>query len=310
MTQLSVLVSLATEASDFQREQAQAAKEAAARLDMAAQVVFAQNDALTQSEQLLGIIQGDRSQRPQAIVIQPCGQTALPHVARAAAAAGIAWVVLNWSVDYLADLRERYGVPAFIVSSDQLEIGRIQGRQAAALLPQGGSVLLVTGPGNSPSTRLRSEGWLETKPANIQGRALKSEGWTEQDGARSVDAWLRLATARQTRYDAVVGQSDMLALGARSALQGSRNGKRPDSNSELPFAGVDGLPHGGRAWVQQGILAATVVVPTNAGTALEMLSQAIRTGVQPAEITYTTPASYPSLPDLALKAKRAEATSR
>src|SRR5215472_6639450 len=309
MTQLSVLVSLATEASDFQREQAQAAKEAAARLDMAAQVIYAQNDALTQSEQLLTIIQGDPAQRPQAIVMQPCGQTALPHVARAAAAAGIAWVVLNWTVDYLADLREKYGVPAFIVSSDQLEIGRIQGRQAAVLLPQGGSVLLVTGPANSPSSRLRSKGWLETKPANIQARALKSEGWTEQDGARSVDAWLRLATARQTRYDAVVAQSDMLALGARSALLTSRKGARPDSNPELPFAGVDGLPRGGRAWVQQGILQATVVVPTNAGTALEMLSQAIRTGVQPAETTYTTPASYPALTDLALKAKRADTTS-
>jgi ribose transport system substrate-binding protein len=309
MTQLSVLVSLATEASDFQREQAQAAKEAAARLDMATQVVFAQDDALTQSEQLLGIIQGDRGQRPQAIVIQPCGQTALPHVARAAATAGIAWVVLNWSVDYLSDLRERYSVPAFIVSSDQLEIGRIQGRQVAALLPEGGSVLLVTGPTNSPSSRLRSEGWLETKPANIQARALKSEGWTEQDGARSVDAWLRLATARQTRYDAVVAQSDMLAIGARSALQTSRNGTRRDPHSELPFAGVDGLPRGGQSWVQQGILAATVVVPTNAGTALEMLSQAIRTGVQPPETTYTSPMSYPALTDLAQRAKRADVTS-
>src|SRR5215470_13007134 len=157
MTQLSVLVSLVTDANDFQREQAKSAKEAAERLDMAAQVIYAQNDALTQSEQLLTIIQGDPAQRPQAIVMQPCGQTALPHVARAAAGAGIAWVVLNWTVDYLADLREKYGVPAFMVSSDQQEIGRIQGRQAAALLPEGGSVLFVTGSGTSPAARLRSE---------------------------------------------------------------------------------------------------------------------------------------------------------
>jgi len=254
---------------------------------------------------LLTIIQGDPAQRPQAIIMQPCGQTALPHVARAAAGAGIAWVVLNWTVDYLADLREKYGVPAFMVSSDQQEIGRIQGRQAAALLPEGGSVLFVTGSGTSPAARLRSEGWLETKPANIQVRALKSEGWAEGDGARSVAAWLRLSTSRQDRFDAVVGQSDMLALGAKSALQASRNHRRPDS--ELPFTGVDGLPRGGQTLVQQGILAATVVVPTNAGTALEMLAPAIRSGVQPAETTYTTPVSYPALADLAKKAKRAAA---
>jgi ABC-type sugar transport system substrate-binding protein len=302
MTELSVLVSLSTDASDFQREQAKSAKDAAARLDMAAEIIYADDDALTQSEQLLKIIQGDAGPRPQAIVIQPCGQTALPHVARAAAAAGMGWVVLNWAVDYVADLRQQYSVPAFIVSSDQREIGRIQGQQVAALLPQGGSVLYVTGPGNSPSTRLRSEGLQETKPANIQVRSLKSEGWAEQHGTRSVGSWLRLSTARHDRIDALVAQSDLLALGARSALQASRNGARSAPISDYPFMGVDGLPAGGRALVQQGILAATVIVPTNAGTALEMLAQAIRTGVQPAEITYTTPASYPALTKLTGKA--------
>jgi ribose transport system substrate-binding protein len=301
MTQLSVLVSLTTDASDFQREQAKSAMDAAARLGMAAQIVYAQDDALTQSEQLLKIIQGDAGRRPQAIVMQPCGQTALPHVARAAAAAGIGWVVLNWAVDYIADLRREYSVPAFIVSSDQQEIGRIQGRQAAALLPRGGSVLYVTGPGFSPASRLRSQGLQATKPANIQVRALKSEGWAEQHGTRSVSAWLRLSTARKDkdRIDAVIGQSDMLALGARKALEASRNGGRPTPVPDISFTGVDGLPRGGQVWVKQGILAATVIVPTNAGTALEMLAQAIHSGVQPAEITYTTPASYPVLADLA-----------
>jgi len=299
MTELSVLVSLVTDASDFQREQAQSAKDAAARLDMGVQIIYAQDDALTQSEQLLKIIQGDAGQRPQAIVMQPCGQTALPHVARAAAAAGIGWVVLNWAVDYVAALRQEYSVPAFIVSSDQREIGRIQGRQVAALLPQGGSVLYVTGPSNSPSTRLRNEGLQETIPANLQVRALKSEGWAEQNGTRSVGAWLRLSTARHDRIDAVVAQSDMLALGARKALQAARSSGRSVPISDFPFTGVDGLAHGGQEWVRKGILAATVIVPTNAGTALEMLAQAIRAGVPPAEITYTTPVSYPALAKLA-----------
>ena len=292
MNQLSVLVSLATDASDFQREQAKAAAETAARLGMTAQITYAQDDALAQSEQLLKVIQGDAGARPQAIVIQPCGQTALPHVARAAAAAGIGWVVLNWAVDYMADLRHAYQVPAFIVSSDQQEIGRIQGRQAGALLPDGGSILYLQGPTNSPTSRQRSLGFLETKPENVQVRVLKSEGWTEPDGRRAASSWLRLSTSQQARPDAVVAQNDMLALGARKALLEQN---QHDSASDVPFTGVDGLPRGGQAWVQAKTLAATVIVPTNCGVALELLAKAARTGEQPPEITFTTPSSYPQI---------------
>jgi ribose transport system substrate-binding protein len=294
MSQLSVLVSLATDASDFQREQAKAAEEAAARLGMTTQITYAQDDALAQSEQLLKVIQGDVEARPQAIVMQPCGQTGLPLVARAAAAAGIGWVVLNWSVDYVAELRREYRVPIFIVSSDQKEIGRIQGRQAAAMLPVGGSILYIQGPANNTS-RLRSEGFHETKPESVQIRILKSDGWTEPHGKRSAVAWLRLSTSQEARPDAVVAQNDLLALGARSALLAQNRPAAQDPVPDIPFTGVDGLPRGGQAWVQARTLAATVIVPTNCGVALELLAKAIRTGVEIPEITFTTPSSYPEI---------------
>ena len=57
MEKLKVLVSLSTDATDFQREQAKAAQEAAARLGVNATIVYAQNDAITQGEQLLKPIQ-------------------------------------------------------------------------------------------------------------------------------------------------------------------------------------------------------------------------------------------------------------
>ena len=69
------------------------------------------------------------------------GGPALPQVARAAVAAGIGWVVLNREIGYVKQLRQAFKVPVFTVASDNLEIGRIQGRQLAALLPNGGSVL-------------------------------------------------------------------------------------------------------------------------------------------------------------------------
>jgi ribose transport system substrate-binding protein len=303
MNQLGVLVSLATDASDFQREQAKAAEETAARLGMTAQIIYAQDDALTQSEQLLKVIQGDAGARPQAIVIQPCGQTALPHVARAAAAAGIGWVVLNWAVDYVTELRQTYQTPAFIVSSDQQEIGRIQGRQIAALLPDGGSILYIQGPTHSPASRQRSQGFLETKPGNVQVRVLKGEGWTERDGKRAAASWLRLSTSQQARPDAVVAQNDLLALGARNALLEQNHRAAQDSPLEIPFTGVDGLTRGGQAWVQAKTLAATVVVATNCGVALELLAKAMRTGTQPPEITFTTPYSYPPIEELTKAAK-------
>ena len=299
MNQLGVLVSLSTDASDFQREQAKAAEEAAARLGITTQVTYAQDDALTQSEQLLKVIQGDAGGRPQAIVIQPCGQTALPHVARAAAAAGIGWVVLNWSVDYVAELRREHQAPVFIVSSDQQEIGRIQGRQAKALLPDGGSIIYIQGPSHSPTSRLRSQGFLETKPENVQVRVLKSEGWTEPDGKRAVGAWLRLSTSHRERPDAVIAQNDLLALGARNGLLQQNPWKGQNGIPEMAFTGVDGLPQGGKSWVQSKVLAATVVVPTNCGVAIELLAKAMKTGDQPPELTFTTPSSYPQIEALA-----------
>src|SRR3954451_12354996 len=127
-------------------EQATAAEEAAQRFGAELQILDAENDAIVQSQQLLKIIQSNTEPRPDGIIFEPVGGTAMPQVARAAAAAGIGWVILNREVDYLVDLRRNFKVPLFTLTSDHEEIGRIQGRQIAALLPQAGSVLLIQGP--------------------------------------------------------------------------------------------------------------------------------------------------------------------
>ena len=66
----------------------------------------------------------------------------------------------------------------------------------------------------------------------------------------------------------------------------------------LPYTGVDGLAKTGQAWVRQGLLAATVVVPPNAGLALETMVRALRGGPQPPECVLTEPRSYPSIEEL------------
>src|ERR1044071_6991259 len=135
------LVSLTTKDNDYQHEQALDAERAAQKLGVSAEVVYAENDVVTQSQQLLKAIQAAPEQRPDAIMFEPVGGTALPQVARQAVAAGMGWVVLNSDVDYLGAVRAAAKAPAFVVTCDHHEIGRIQGRQIAALLPEGGSVL-------------------------------------------------------------------------------------------------------------------------------------------------------------------------
>src|SRR5258708_16352733 len=131
------LLSLVTADNDFQREQASAAHQAAKQFDAEVQVIYSDSDAIQQSEQLLTIIQ-DPNARPDGIIVQPAGGTSLPQVARAAAACGMGWVILNREAEYIAEFRATYKVPICSVSSDQTAIRRIHAPQAAPLFPATG----------------------------------------------------------------------------------------------------------------------------------------------------------------------------
>src|SRR5262249_5343344 len=162
------------------------------------QVIFAENDSITQSQQLLNVIQSRSEAHPDAIVFEPVGGTALPQVARAATSAGIGWVVLNRDVDYVSELRKTPTVPAFTGPIDHAQIGRIQGSQLAALLPQGGSVLYIEGPAESPAAKQRTSGMYEAKPVEVQIKAMRGH-WTEASARKAISSWLRLSTSLQTR---------------------------------------------------------------------------------------------------------------
>src|SRR2546429_9156082 len=88
MKQLKFLISLITSDNDFQQEQARAAEETARRMNVDIDIVYADSDAITQSQQLLRVIQLHPELRPDGIVFEAVSGTGLPHVARAAGAAG------------------------------------------------------------------------------------------------------------------------------------------------------------------------------------------------------------------------------
>ena len=175
--------------------------------------------------------------------------------------------MLNRAPDYISELRRTSSAPVFSISSDHVEIGRIQGRQFAALLPDGGSVLYIEGPSHSASAKNRTLGMLETKPSNIQVTTLRGQ-WTEESAWKAVRSWLQLTTSRRAALDVVGAQDDSMAMGARKAFQEiADEGKW----SSLLFTGCDGLPNTGQAWVRKGLLAATVCIPPIAGQAIENL---------------------------------------
>jgi len=292
MKPLNILVSLTNDDNDYQVEQAKAAEEAARRLGVKLQIVYADNDSITQSQQLLKVIQSPSGSHPDGIIFEPVGSTALPKVAQAAASANIAWVVLNSDADYVKPMRQQGRVPVFTITSDHQEIGRIQGRQLAALLPQGGSVLYIHGPAENPAAKLRASGMYQTKPEQVQVKVLKGQ-WTEASACKAVTSWLRLSTSFQTHFDVIAAQDDSMAVGAKRAFQDLPNSSSRDRWLSLPFIGCDGLPATGQAWVRSGLLAATIYIPPNTGLALELLADALRAGVMPPEVTFTTAQSYP-----------------
>src|SRR5580704_4422714 len=207
---IRIVVALTTNDNDYQIEQAQSAEQAATRLGLTVEIIYADNDAINQSTQILKVVQASPEHRPDAVVFEPVGGTALPQVARAAATAGIGWAVLNRDANYIPELRKSSSAPFFGVSSDHIEIGRIQGRQFAALLPHGGSILYIQGPAENSAAKERALGMQETKPSNIHVTVLRAQ-WTEESAQRAVRSWLKLSTSQRAAVDLVGAQDDSMA---------------------------------------------------------------------------------------------------
>jgi ribose transport system substrate-binding protein len=294
MRNQNVVIALTTRNNDYQAEQSASAAEVAARLGVKINVVYADNNAVNQTQQLVKIIQ-DKVQRPDAILVEPVG-TPMYQVAKAAVAAGIGWGILNREADYIPELRRAAApVPVFAVSPDQEEVGRIQGKQLAAFTNDG-NILYVEGPSTSSAANLRTKGMLSTKPSKVEVKVLKAD-WSERGAHQAVKSWLALSTSGQLHIRAVVCQNDAMAMGAREAFASLPEPARGQWLN-IPFMGCDGLTKTGQEWVRSGQLRATVVIPPMAGLALEMLAKALSTGSMPAERTLCAPRSFPAIAEI------------
>src|SRR6266403_186815 len=289
----NIVVALTTKDNDYQAEQSASATEAASRLGVKIDVIYANNNAVDQCQQLLKIIQ-DRAQRPDAILVEPVG-TPMHQVAKAAVAAGIGWGILNREADYIPELRRGAAVPVFAVSPDQEEVGRIQGKQLAAIAPAG-NILYIEGPSASSASTLRTKGILSTKPGRVEMKVLKGD-WSQRAAHQAVKSWLSLSTSSQLEIKAVVCQNDAMAMGAREAFASLPEAAR-ERWMNIPYMGCDGVTKTGQEWVRSGQLRATVVIPPMAGLALEMIVKAASSGSLPAERTLCAPRSFPDIAEM------------
>jgi ribose transport system substrate-binding protein len=283
---------------EFQRLQAEDARAAAVRHGFELEVVFADNSAILQIQQLYKVIHRPAAERVKAIVVETVVGEGLERVARAAAQAGIGWILVNRRVGYLEELRAAFpALPIATVGTDQIEIGRIQARQFRVLMPaEPGVMLYVQGPADTSAARERLAGVQQGLAGSaIELRVLDGD-WTEESGGRAVERWLRLRTSEGVRPALIGCQNDTMAVGAKKALEASKT--RPDL-ARLPLTGCDGLLEGGRRLVDLRQLAATVITPSNTGPAIDLLARFLAQHQAPPAELQLTPASYPAVEELA-----------
>ncbi len=299
---LSCVLSLPGD-NNYLRAQTEAARATATRLGIDLRIINAEKDAVLQSQQLLHFVQGAAESRPDAILFEPVNATGLPKVAQAAVAAGIAWVINNAKVDYLAALRSTAKAPVFLVSQDHVEVGRIQGRQIAALLPGGGSVLYLRGPAINSLASLRTDGIESTKPKNVELKSVKIQ-WTYESALQAVSSWLNLPTTKPEATQLIASQNADFILAAKKAFETETTEPHRSKWLTLPCLGV-GVASQLKPLVDGGTLRAAVLTSLTMDKSLELLVKALKDGSQPPEQTFVEARSYPALDVLAASRKPA-----
>jgi len=190
------------------------------------------------------------------------------------------------------------GLALGTVSTDHTRVGEIQGRQVAALLPDGGRLLCVAGPARSSAAQQRLEGLKSKLRPAIEVHEISAGQWTESDGIVAFNDWYRVAKAGDPVVQVVAGGNDELALGARRACEALSSVEHRQALLSAKFLGVDACPTFGQKLVADGTLTASVMTPANTGLALAHLARfwSSKTPVPLRSFTEATPWPASSAP--------------
>lgn len=220
---------------------------------------FFADDRFLQIKQLYSVIHGEVAQRPRAILVD-AGFEGIDRIARAALGRGIDWICLNQRAVDLEALRCEFPERTIaLVAPDQLEIGRQQAELAQRVAPAG-RLLYVQGSSQNTSARARLEGFIRVSDPQRRVIGIVDGNWTTDDSHAAVSRWLNVMTASFGRLDGVVAQNDAMAAGVRLALCSAAERLNRSDLTAVPLIGCDGAPGAGMQHVDEGRLAATVVL--------------------------------------------------
>lgn len=188
------------------------------------------------------------SQKVDLLIVSPNKAAELTPAVSRAFDAGIPVIVADRKVT-----GEKY--TAF-VGGDNLAVGELMAQYLQMQLPQGGKVLEVMGLAGSTPSELRHEGMVNALGDRIgQYEFVQAEGDFFEDKARNAVAEI---LPQNTDIDIVLAQNDLMAIGAREAIDSLMPGHA------IIFMGVDGLTGKGNGVeaIAEGKLDASAVYAT------------------------------------------------
>lgn len=288
-----VVVSLLTDKQEYQRLQAEDARAAGVRNGLEVEILWADGNPVAQLQQVFQRVNAPAGSRPAAILVEPAAAAGLEGAGRAAAAAGVGWVLLNDLALMLEPLQREFPDKLVAcVGTDNAEVGRLQARLFRALLPGGGHMVYVEGPSFGAAAihrrKMMQEGLAGSR---IEIAKVLTGDWTAGSAERAATFWLKLA-ARAQKPDLVGSQNDEMVLGVQKAF----STLHPEWTG-IRYTGVDGLPEGGQRLVREKRLVATIVTPSPAGAAVELVARSLRGEKVPLS-TLIPPHVYPPLEEL------------
>jgi ABC-type sugar transport system substrate-binding protein len=185
------------------------------------------------------------------------------------------------------------GLPIGAVSTPHGEVGEIQARQVSAAVPEGGAVLVVTGPSRSSSAPERLRGFRSRLRSDVEVHETEGGEWSEAAGILAFNSWYGVFKSRHEVIHAIVGQSDDLAVGAMEASRAVPNPEHARMFAEAKLFGVGCCPGYGRERVDDGTLQASVALQPATIRAIELLREFwARGGAIPAR-SFAEVAPYP-----------------
>ena len=193
---------LVDENNSFQQLLRSDAQSAARRAGLELDTVFTGDSFTEQTAALRRLVAADAASRPGAVLVMAVRDHGLSRVVREAAAAGVHFVFLNATEDDLDAVRRDAGTATVtVVCPDEVETGRVQGRQLRALVPAGRRVLYVQGNPRSLAARQRTAGMQDATAGAGLDVVLAGGDWNPAQAARTVREWLRFAVGGRRPFD-------------------------------------------------------------------------------------------------------------